>query len=386
MRKLNGLIFISALIMVCSVASAQMQIIIDNQEIPTEHIQSITILPNTNVLSVVTTVDYDITATSVVDGVAINSFTRSSATVVAGQTVTFNWATSNADNCDAIDGVDGWAANNVSLNGSRTITTATVGLHTYRLTCSDANNSVTKAIGVETTTANAVAITFTAVPNAITEGEATTLSWSAVNATSCTATGGTADWIALNPLAASGNANIVIDSAGPYSFDLTCQNADDQKAVSASVIVSPEVQVCDPPLAGNTVGWGTFWSEGFPAPVYENVTNWIIPQKGYLAIEFNTANINDDGKISALENSSSPGIRNGSVSTCPGDFDVPADCHYQWGLGGGLRWATNGKSRACPLDSNTTYYFNITFTNGADINSSTCNSTPCRINLQHSNF
>jgi hypothetical protein len=139
-------------------------------------------------------------------------------------------------------------------------------------------------------------------------------------------------------------------------------------------------------LSGNVVDWSTFWYQVFPGPVYENVTNYIVARQGYLAIEFNTANINDDGKVSALENASTPAIRTGSISTCPGDFDVPAECRYTWGLGGGLAWSTNGKLGTCALDSNTTYYFNITFTDGVDIDSTTCNSAPCRINLQHYNF
>jgi len=218
-------------------------------------------------------------------------------------------------------------------------------------------------------------------------GEITTLSWSTINANSCTPTGGTADWQSLGSLPPSGSEDILINDAATYNFVLTCVGLVDQQSDSTSVVVSPAVQSCDSvTLAGNVVNWSTFWSASFPGPVYQNVTNWIVPRRGYLALEFNTANFIDDGKISALENSSTPGLRTGSISTCPGDFDVTADCRYTWGLGGGLKWATNGKPGACPLDSNTTYYFNITFTDGVDLNTSTCNSAPCRINLQHINF
>ncbi len=250
------------------------------------------------------------------------------------------------------------------------------------------NDTVSLNATVTTTSVDAVAITsFTAVPSALTVGEGATLSWSTVNSDSCTPSGGTAYWISLGSLPSSGNEVIVINDAGNYSFGLTCVGSEGQQSQSVSVVVSPVGQSCDSvTLAGNNVEWASFWSTSFPGPVYENVTNWIVPQKGYLALEFNTANFVDNGKISALENASTPGIRTGSISTCPGDFDVPAECRYQWGLGGGLRWATNGKLDACPLDSNTTYYFNITFTDGVDPDSSTCNSSPCRVNLQHYNF
>ena len=378
--------------MASSTASAQMQIVIDGQQIPTEHIASIIILPNTNVINVATTVEYDIAVVPVGDNVAINSFTASSNTVVAGQTVSFSWNTSNAVSCDASNGVDGWAAASITLpNGTASITTATVGTHNFTLTCSGSGSgdTTTRNATVTITSPDAVAITsFVANPDAMTVGDTTTISWNTVNAESCTPTGGTSDWTSQSISLPSGSANITIASQGSYNFSLTCVGPNsDQQTKSDVVTVSPETQSCDSvTLAGNIVGWGTFWSATFPNPVYENVTNWIVPQKGYVALEFNTGNVNDDGKISSLENSSTPGIRIGSISQCPGDFNVPAECSYSWGLGGGLRWATNGRLGACDLDSNTTYYFNITFTYGEDINSTTCDSTPCRINLQHVNL
>ena len=117
MRKLNGLIFISALVMACSTANAQMLIVIDGQTIPTEHIASIVILPNSNQINVATTVSYDINPAAVGDGVAINSFTPSSGTVLAGQNVSFSWSTSNAVSCVATNGVDGWAGTTITLPG-----------------------------------------------------------------------------------------------------------------------------------------------------------------------------------------------------------------------------------------------------------------------------
>jgi len=392
MRKLNGLIVITALVMVCSAASAQMRIVIDGNQIPTEHISSIVILPNTNEINVATTVAYTVAPEVVGNNVAITSFTSSSASVLLGQTVSFNWNTSNAVSCTATNGVDGWAGSSISIpSGSKSITTATLGSHTFTLTCSGAvsGDTATRSVVVNTTPADAVSISsFVASPASITVGGTTNLSWTTVNASSCTPTGGTAGWTSQQISLPTGSANLTIDNTGTYTFSLVCQGpSGDQKTATEVVTVTPEQQSCDQvTLAGNIVNWSSFWFTDFPGPVYENVTNWIIPQKGYLALEFDTGNINDDGKISALENSTTPGIRTGSISTCPGDFDVPADCYYQWGLGGGLRWATNGKSGACPLDANTTYYFNITFTDGVDLNSSTCGSTPCRINLQHTNF
>ena len=378
--------------MACSTASAQMAVRIDGNPINDDVIDSITIDPIANELNITTTLNYNVTVQQVGDGVAINSFTASPGTVVAGQNVTFTWNTSNAISCQATGGVDGWAGTTVTPpSGSVIKTMTTVGTYNFTLTCdgSAAGDTTSRIATVTITSPDAVAITsFTASPDSITEGETTTLSWTTVNAESCTPTGGTTDWTSQVISLPSGSANIAIASQGSYTFSLTCQGTTgDEQTKSDVVTVSPESQSCDDvTLAGNIIGWGSFWSAGFPGPTYENVTNRIIPQKGYMAIEFNTGNVNDDGKISALENSSTPGIRIGSFSQCPGDFDVPAECRYTWGLGGGLRWATNNRSGACDLDANTTYYFNITFTDGVDLNTSTCNSTPCRINLQHVNL
>jgi hypothetical protein len=229
---------------------------------------------------------------------------------------------------------------------------------------------------------------FTATPDEIDESGTTTLSWSVVNAESCEATGGTVDWTETEILLPSGTTNIAIGTAGSYTFSLECQGIEgDQQTRSVTVTVNSAPQACDTvTLSGNIVDWGSFWSASFPGPVYENVTNWIIPQKGYLAIEFNTAEFIDDGKITLLENPTTPGIRTGAYSECPGDFNVPAECRFSWGLGGGLRWATNGSLDSCELKPDTTYYFNITFTDGEDPDTSNCNDSPCRINAQHVNF
>jgi plastocyanin len=392
MRKLNGLILIVTLVMFCSIASAQIVIKIDDVPVNDGVIDYITIDPVLNELNIHTTMNYSVNVESVGDSVAINSFSPSSGTVVAGQTVTFSWNTSNAVSCQASNGVDGWAVTTITLpSGTATINADTVGTHIYTLTCdgSAVDDTVSLNATVTTTSADVVSITgFTATPDAILAGATTNLSWTTVNASSCTPTGGTTDWTSQAISRPNGSANVTIDNAGTYTFNLVCQGpSGDQQARSDVVTVTSGQQSCDSvTLSGNVVDWSTFWYQVFPGPVYENVTNYIVARRGYLAIEFNTANINDDGKVSALENASTPAIRTGSISTCPGDFDVPAECRYTWGLGGGLAWSTNGKLGTCALDSNTTYYFNITFTDGVDIDSTTCNSAPCRINLQHYNF
>ena len=139
-------------------------------------------------------------------------------------------------------------------------------------------------------------------------------------------------------------------------------------------------------LQGSAKAWTAVFYQSFPGPTYENVTNIVIPQRGFWSVAFNTGSAVDNGKLSLLENAASPGIRKGSISKCPGDFSAAPECSYSWGLGGGIEWATDGKAGACQLKRGTLYYFNVTYTNGVNPASSRCGATPCRINLQHYNF
>ena len=122
----------------------------------------------------------------------------------------------------------------------------------------------------------------------------------------------------------------------------------------------------------------------FPGPVSDNKF-LTIPRSGFFALEFNTGNIVDDGKMTTIETTVTDGIRLGSFSKCPGDFDVPAECQHTWGIGGGVRWATNGRADACQLELDTTYYFNVTFTDGSTPSSTTCDKSPCYTNMQYIN-
>lgn len=149
----------------------------------------------------------------------------------------------------------------------------------------------------------------------------------------------------------------------------------------------PPPQECDQvQLAGSVVGWQSVFSEPFPYPVYRNRTYLTVQRDGYLAVQFRTGDVIDDGKLSVLENPQTPGIRTGAISQCAGDFNVESVCRRSWGLGGGIRWATNARPGACQLSPRTVYFFNITFTNGTDPTSSNCVGSPCWVNLQHVNL
>ena len=305
MSKLKGILAVCLLFMIAASAQAQIKIVVDNQTIPTEDIASIVILPNSNLISISTTVGYTVerTGTTPPDAVAISSFSAS--------------------------------------------------------------------------------------PSTITEGQRTTLSWVTSNASSCTASGGAGGWNTTTITLPTGSQLLTINNPGTYTFVLTCQDSAGGTAQRSTVVTVQEnstpTQCSTPPLSGSTTTWKNFWLVDFPSPKYDNVFA-TVPRTGYLAIEFETGNIIDDGKISSVETTVTDGVRLGTISQCPGDFDVEAPCKYIWGIGGGLLWATNGMSNACQLEPNTKYYFNLTFTDVFNPATTSCKTFPCITTLQATNF
>lgn len=386
MFNLKGIIAASLLALFSITAAAD--IVIDNQAIPGAVINTISISPSTGDIFVSTFNGYTVAPVVVGNSVAITGFTVSAGTVLAGSTVNLNWATQNAVSCSASGGTGGWSGSTISIpSGAMSITAATAGTYTFTLTCdgSEAGDSASSQVVLTVTQPAGVSITnLSASPTTVFAGESTTLSWSTQNAASCTATGGAGGWDALSIGVPTGTATLTIPEEGAYSFVLTCQDAAGGEAVaSASVVVNAAPLVCPTPtLAGNTMTWNDFWLQEFPNPRYDN-RYATINRTGYFAIEFNTGNVIGNGKIFTVETTVTDGVRLGAISECPGVFDVAPECTYIWGIGGGLPWATDGYAGACQLEPNTTYYFNVTYTNGVSGATTTCNSSPCITTIQH---
>jgi len=369
-------------------STANADIIIDNQSIPASDISSISISPSSGNMFVTTIPGYIVsTAVIVGDNVAINSFTVSPGSILAGGSASLSWSTANAASCTASGGVGDWAGTAITLpSGSKSITTSTLGDHEFTLTCSGDNSgdTVTKNVLLTVTAANAVAITsFSASPSTIDEGDTTTLSWTTQNATSCAASGGAGGWSGSSISIPNGSTSVTVSTAGTYSFTLDCfDSSGGQDSVTTVVTANPVGDGCAAPaLTGTDITWKSFWLVDFPKPGYDN-RYATVPRYGYLALEFNTGNIVANGKLFTVETTQTDGVRLGAISQCPGDFDVQPECDYVWGIGGGLSWATNGTS-GCQLAPNTTYYFNLTYTDGVDPATTTCDSYPCITTIQN---
>lgn len=237
--------------------------------------------------------------------------------------------------------------------------------------------------------------TLTASSNTILEGQSITISWTTTDAESCTPSGGGGGWSSeVISLPGGTSSSLTLATAGTYVFTLGCTNS---TPTSTSRNVSVQVDSDDPPppasdcpaeyvspLAGTTGAWSSFWGQNWPAPAYSELVMGV-RTAGFRALEFSTGVIVEDGAITTIPHTSTNGNRQAAISLCPGDFTehLPesSGCYKSMYIGDNLKWNTMAGSKlgSCDLDPNTTYYLNITFTNGVDPSTDQCSETSsCR--------
>lgn len=145
----------------------------------------------------------------------------------------------------------GWPAVRVSLDG-RSLLSANVsssswqsfgatvstpaGSHTLAITDTATNACRTLSVDDITFTGPATpapTISLSASPSSIVSGAASTLQWSATNATACTASGG---WSGSEPVSGSASTGVLLASA---TFSLTCTGASGSASRLVTVTVAP---------------------------------------------------------------------------------------------------------------------------------------------------
>lgn len=164
------------------------------------------------------------------------SLSASASSVSTGSSVGLSWTSQNATTCTA---GGGWSGTKATA-GSETVgplTTAT----TFSLNCSGPGGSDSKSVNVAVSGTSAPTLTFAANPTSVAAGGSSALTWNAVGATGCTASGG---WSGAK--AASGT-----ETRGPLNanttFNLMCTGA------GGSVNGAVTVQVTASPPAAPTV-------------------------------------------------------------------------------------------------------------------------------------
>lgn len=390
MRFLKGVVIV--FLLAVSPLYAQLQEIkIDNSSVPGEDIASITINQSGQIIiTSVTGVEYEVVEKVDTPGdVSINSFTlngQSTADFDVGSSATVQWGTSDAVSCAAsvspIGSLNDWnATTTIGVTGPATVTFPAAGVFTLKLSCSGDNGSL--ATAVTTARVGVASITSFAVNPASVEVDTdvdVTLTWSSKNATLGCA--GSANWPNSDSLPASGERTFSIASIdATQTYTLTCfGEIDEDSRVASLKVIEPTAQ-CDVTLTSRLVRtWSSIFNTDWPAPNQVQV-RVSVPDSGYYALAFNTGDVVDAGLLSNIEASGTHGARFGALSEIAGCFDVADECKHFWGRSGGIVWDTEGVEGRCQLKPNTTYYWNMTFTDGFDPTSSTCLGSNCETYL-----
>jgi Leucine-rich repeat (LRR) protein/plastocyanin len=176
--------------------------------------------------------------------VTINNYEVTERFVETGTDVTFSWNVSNATECFAVAGTDGWAAETIELpTGETTLTLSTAGTFRYVLECNDTSNLVSMDLMITALdeTNSVVINSFEATPRQIIEGEDTSLSWNVSNAVDCTPLEGQEEWRSTSLELPQGLSTQTIASPGCYTYTLQC--TDGLHLVSESLNI--EVKLAD---------------------------------------------------------------------------------------------------------------------------------------------
>ncbi len=150
--------------------------------------------------------------------------------VKAGTATTVAWSSTNATQCVA----SGAWGGTLPTAGSRNVVLYRTG--TLYLTCKGAGGQAQKnsvvTVGSSVPKPSAPTVTLSASPNSVAAGGRTALTWSATNATSCTASG---EWAGSR--ATAGNESSAALSNASSRFTLTCNGPGGQSSSSATVPV-----------------------------------------------------------------------------------------------------------------------------------------------------
>jgi len=172
------------------------------------------------------------------------TLTISAPSVTLGQSATLSWVAATAASCTA---TGSWSGS-LPASGSQIVTPSAGGTDTYSLSCANAIGASAMSSVTLAVSAPPAAPTLTLANTSIALGSSTTLTWSSVNATACTASGG---W--TGTLATSGTQTVTPTAAGTDTYSLICSNAvGSSPAVKVTLTVS--VESSDATLTGHGGG------------------------------------------------------------------------------------------------------------------------------------
>jgi hypothetical protein len=152
------------------------------------------------------------------------SLVLSANSINLGQSFTVNWSSANAASCTA----SGAWSGTLATSGSQTLTPTAGGTDSYSLSCTNAIGTSAMSTASMLVVPPPPAPTLALASTSIVVGSSTTITWSSVNATGCTAAG---SW--SGSLANSGSQSVKPTAAGTDTYTLTCANAAGSSAPSS---------------------------------------------------------------------------------------------------------------------------------------------------------
>lgn len=158
------------------------------------------------------------------------SLSASSTHLTLGESLTLNWSSTYATACTASASPvsTDWTAS-PALSGSLTFT-PTLGTHTYSLACTGAGGSNSATVTVLVT--ELPIATLSASASSITAGQSITLTWTSLNATSCSAWGA---WTGGRALSGS---IMLTPAAGSQTYSLLCTGPGGTDNKSVTIVVA----------------------------------------------------------------------------------------------------------------------------------------------------
>lgn len=179
----------------------------------------------------------------------------SSTSIAYNGAATFTWSSSNATSCTASNA---WSGSK-DLAGEQTLSALT-NTGTYALTCAGPGGSTTQSITVTVAATSAPTISLTSSSTTIVYNGSATLSWSTVNATSCTAGGA---WSGEKTTSGTQTLAALITS-GTYTLSCSGAGGSSSQSVTFTVqaAVSPTVTLTASPLSvaysgSSTLSWSS---------------------------------------------------------------------------------------------------------------------------------
>lgn len=188
-----------------------------------------------------------------------------------GQAVTLTWSSVDGSTCEAYGGTvtDAWAGNRDPA-GSFQLRETVAGTYTYGLACGAApQSSVMISFSMPPPVPLSTpppSVQLSANVATTTAGTPVTLTWTAANADSCTAGGGSSSDKWSGALSPSGGSQAVSESgAGTYSYSITCfdtsQSASATSTTTINVSAAPTVTVTGNSSGSSGGGGGLTWLE-----------------------------------------------------------------------------------------------------------------------------